>query len=112
MSVPPVPEAAEAGTAEATPSVEASEATTTSTAVTRVRAPRPHRARTRRADERVMRGNGLSFLICFLFGYALDAPVRRVAAMDTFVAYQPLLEDAILPQVDDLYRAMKELAEY
>lgn len=42
----------------------------------------------------------------------LDAPVRRVAAMDSFVAYQPLLEDAILPQVDDLYRAMKELAEY
>ncbi len=42
----------------------------------------------------------------------LDAPVRRVAAMDTFVAYQPVLEDAILPQVDDLYRAMKELTEY
>jgi len=42
----------------------------------------------------------------------LDAPVRRVAAMDSFVAYQPLLEDAILPQVEDLYRAMKELAEY
>jgi 2-oxoisovalerate dehydrogenase E1 component len=42
----------------------------------------------------------------------LDAPVRRVAAMDTFVAYQPILEDAILPQVDDLYRAMKELAEF
>jgi len=42
----------------------------------------------------------------------LDAPVRRVAAMDTFVAYQPLLENAILPQVADLYRAMKELAEY
>jgi 2-oxoisovalerate dehydrogenase E1 component len=42
----------------------------------------------------------------------LDAPVRRVAAMDTFVAYQPLLEDAILPQAEDLYRAMKELAEY
>jgi len=42
----------------------------------------------------------------------LDAPVRRVAAKDTFVAYQPILEDAILPQVNDLYRAMRELAEY
>jgi 2-oxoisovalerate dehydrogenase E1 component len=42
----------------------------------------------------------------------LDAPVRRVAATDTFVAYQPILEDAILPQAEDLYRAMKELAEY
>jgi 2-oxoisovalerate dehydrogenase E1 component len=43
---------------------------------------------------------------------SLDAPVRRVAAADTFVAYQPILEDAILPQVNDLLRAMKELAEY
>jgi 2-oxoisovalerate dehydrogenase E1 component len=42
----------------------------------------------------------------------LDAPVRRVAAEDTFVAYQPILEDAILPQPDDLFRAMKELAAY
>ncbi|HVI06854.1 MAG TPA: transketolase C-terminal domain-containing protein, partial [Candidatus Binatia bacterium] len=42
----------------------------------------------------------------------LDAPVRRVAAADTFVAYQPILEDAILPQSSDLFRAMKELAEY
>jgi 2-oxoisovalerate dehydrogenase E1 component len=42
----------------------------------------------------------------------LDAPVRRVAAMDTYVAYQPLLENAILPQISDLYRAMKDLAEF
>jgi 2-oxoisovalerate dehydrogenase E1 component len=42
----------------------------------------------------------------------LDAPVRRVAAMDTFVAYQPVLEDAILPQPEDLYRAMRELAAF
>jgi 2-oxoisovalerate dehydrogenase E1 component len=42
----------------------------------------------------------------------LDAPVKRVAAMDTFVAYQPILEDAILPQASDLFRAMKELAEF
>jgi len=42
----------------------------------------------------------------------LDAPVRRVAAMDTFVAYQPLLEDVILPQPEDFYRAMVELAAF
>ena len=42
----------------------------------------------------------------------LDAPVRRVAALDTFVAYQPLLEDVILPQAEDFFRAMQEMAEY
>jgi 2-oxoisovalerate dehydrogenase E1 component len=42
----------------------------------------------------------------------LDAPVRRVAAKDVFVAYQPILEDATLPQAEDLFRAMKELSEY
>ena len=42
----------------------------------------------------------------------LDAPVKRVAAKDSFVPYQPVLESAMLPQVQDLYLAMKELAEY
>lgn len=42
----------------------------------------------------------------------LDAPVRRVAATDTFVAYQPVLEDVILPQSEDLYKAMEELARF
>lgn len=42
----------------------------------------------------------------------LDAPVRRVAAKDTFVAYQPIVEDAILPQAEDLYQAMVELGGY
>ncbi len=42
----------------------------------------------------------------------LDAPVARVGAMDTFVAYQPILEDVILPQPEDLYRAMAKLAKY
>ena len=39
----------------------------------------------------------------------LDAPVKRVASTDTFVAYAPDLEDFILPQVDDLARAMRDL---
>ena len=42
----------------------------------------------------------------------LDAPVRRVAAMDTLCAYQPMLEDVILPQPEHLYRAMADLAKY
>jgi 2-oxoisovalerate dehydrogenase E1 component len=42
----------------------------------------------------------------------LDAPVKRVAAMDTFVAYQPALEDVILPQSSDLFEAMQLMAEY
>ena len=42
----------------------------------------------------------------------LDAPVRRLAAKDTFVAYAPDLEDVILPQVDGLKRAMVELGSY
>src|SRR5947209_2650521 len=42
----------------------------------------------------------------------LDAPVRRVAALDTFVAYAPQLEDAILPQAEDVYRAITELYSY
>jgi 2-oxoisovalerate dehydrogenase E1 component len=42
----------------------------------------------------------------------LDAPVRRVAALDTFVAYAPQLEDHILPQVDDVARAITELYSY
>jgi len=43
---------------------------------------------------------------CFAW---LDAPVRRVASTDTFVGYSPVLEDYILPQVEDLAQAMREL---
>jgi len=42
----------------------------------------------------------------------LDAPVRRVAATDTFVAYSPDLENVILPQVWDLEAAIREMARY
>jgi len=42
----------------------------------------------------------------------LDAPVRRVGSMDTFVAYQPLLEDAILPQPETILKAIVDLKAY
>jgi 2-oxoisovalerate dehydrogenase E1 component len=42
----------------------------------------------------------------------LDAPVRRVGALDTFVAYNPHLEDVILPQVPTLATAIRETARY
>ncbi len=43
---------------------------------------------------------------------ALDAPVRRVAALDTHVAYEPTLEKAILPQVEDIAAAARETLDY
>jgi 2-oxoisovalerate dehydrogenase E1 component len=46
-----------------------------------------------------------------LFEY-LDAPVKRVCALDTFVAYAPVLEDAILPQVTDVAKAIAEIKAY
>jgi 2-oxoisovalerate dehydrogenase E1 component len=42
----------------------------------------------------------------------LDAPVKRVAAMDTFCAYQPKLEDVILPQTRHIAEAVKQLLQY
>ncbi|HET8923346.1 MAG TPA: dehydrogenase E1 component subunit alpha/beta [Candidatus Acidoferrum sp.] len=42
----------------------------------------------------------------------LDAPVKRVAATDTFCAYQPKLEDVILPQTGHIMAAVKQLLEY
>ena len=42
----------------------------------------------------------------------LDGPVRRVASMDTWVAYAPDLEDVILPQVDNVLQAIEALAKY
>jgi 2-oxoisovalerate dehydrogenase E1 component len=46
-----------------------------------------------------------------LFSY-LDAPVRRVAGKDTFVAYAPVLEEVILPQVDTILAGMKNLLAF
>jgi 2-oxoisovalerate dehydrogenase E1 component len=46
-----------------------------------------------------------------LFEY-LDAPVKRLGALDTFVGYNPALENAILPQVTDLLEAIRGLKLY
>ena len=46
-----------------------------------------------------------------LFEY-LDAPVKRVAALDCPVAYCPDLEEKILPQSSDVLAAIKQVAAY
>jgi 2-oxoisovalerate dehydrogenase E1 component len=46
-----------------------------------------------------------------LFVY-LDAPVERVAATDTFVAYQPRVEDFILPQASHIRKALGKVAAF
>jgi 2-oxoisovalerate dehydrogenase E1 component len=46
---------------------------------------------------------------CFAW---LDAPVKRVASTDTYVGYAPRLEDATLPQVDDVKRGVAEIIAY
>ena len=43
---------------------------------------------------------------------SLDAPVGRVAALDTWVAYNPQLEDEILPQVENLVAEGERLLKF
>ncbi len=42
----------------------------------------------------------------------LDAPVKRIGSMDTFVAYQPVLEDVILPQPETILKAIVNLKNF
>lgn len=46
---------------------------------------------------------------CFAW---LDAPVKRIASLDTWVAYAPELEDVILPQVPDVLKGILELSRF
>ena len=42
----------------------------------------------------------------------LDAPVRRVGARDSFVPFAPNLEAAVLPSVEEIAQAIKDLLAY
>jgi 2-oxoisovalerate dehydrogenase E1 component beta subunit len=42
----------------------------------------------------------------------LDGPVVRVATPDVPIPFSPTLEQAVLPQVDDVREACRELLEY
>jgi 2-oxoisovalerate dehydrogenase E1 component len=42
----------------------------------------------------------------------LDGPIRRVASLDTWVAYAPGLEAVILPDAEDVLRAVVELGAF
>lgn len=42
----------------------------------------------------------------------LDGPIKRVGAKDCHIPYNQYLEEAILPQTDDIVTALTELLEY
>ncbi len=42
----------------------------------------------------------------------LDGPIMRLAAADTHIPYAPALEEAILPNADDVVNAVRRLAAY
>ena len=42
----------------------------------------------------------------------LDAPVKRVASLDTYVGYAPRIEDATLPQIEDFKQAIAEIVRF
>jgi len=46
---------------------------------------------------------------CFEY---LDAPIKRVTTPDSHIPYSPTLEDVVLPQIEDIARALEELLQY
>jgi 2-oxoisovalerate dehydrogenase E1 component len=77
-----------------------------------------HLARTNRIviahEDQVMCGFGaeLAARVAGELFEHLDAPVRRVGALNCPVAYSPDLEEAILPQSSDVLKAIRETARY
>jgi 2-oxoisovalerate dehydrogenase E1 component len=46
---------------------------------------------------------------CFQF---LDGPVKRIAAKDCHIPYSPILENAVLPNREQIYKSIKDLIKY
>jgi len=57
-------------------------------------------------------GGEISARIAELAFEHLDAPIRRVAAIDTPSPYAPQLEDAFMPQPEDIAKAIRETVAY
>ena len=57
-------------------------------------------------------GAEISAIIADEFFELLDGPVRRVASKDSHIGYSPMLEDAILPQIEEIVQVAEELLEY
>ena len=43
---------------------------------------------------------------------SLDGPVRRIGALDAPIPYSPILENAILPTREKIYKSLKNILEY
>jgi len=63
-------------------------------------------------NERTMWGTILEPVIADQFFESLDGPVRRVASKDSHVGFSPYLENAILPQSEEIVTVAEELLEY
>ena len=57
-------------------------------------------------------GAEISAIIADEFFELLDGPVRRVASKDSHIGFSPMLEDAILPQTEEIVQVAVELLEY
>ena len=57
-------------------------------------------------------GAEISAIIVDEFFELLDGPVRRVASKDSHIGYSPMLEDAILPQTEEIVKVAQELLGY
>ena len=57
-------------------------------------------------------GAEISAIIADEFFELLDGPVRRVASKDSHIGFSPIIEDVILPQIEEIVQTAQELLEY